>query len=336
MAWLHPPVCDKCSCSSFRWASSCYFTIRLVDLGLVGFGFPGFRLDKLEISPLYQNSSGFSCQGKTWPLHKSLTPKHSLVPLKVTHPEFLHSVPGFLESHKAGPGPTAALLQIRSVCSESHKTVSKTSLAGEVQPPPAWAYSSSGKSPSPLFHTNRAGSTAAALEGERSSPEICKVTTSLSINSPLNIVQSVFSSCQTQLLSSKFCDLLSSFALWIVWCPASSPKAMTGELMDSGTRLHITNNLNVQTNVLFQVRILWVFPPSWASEFPRKRSSCSLYMSLTDIWKRFLWCPLLFVSSVLGHSLVFQKYVKRILVFTRLGLFPKNLPFIIKLYDLPL
>lgn len=136
------------------------------------------------------------------------------------------------------------------VPSESHKTVFKTSLAGKVQPPPAWAYVSSGKSPSSLFHTNGAGSTAAALEGERSSPEICKVTTSLSINSPLNIVKSVFSSCQTQLLPSKFCDLLSSFALWIVRCPASSPKAMTGELMDSGIRLHITNKLNI-----FQVQI---------------------------------------------------------------------------------
>lgn len=55
--------------------------------------FPGFRLGKLEISPLYQNSSGFSCQGKVWPLHKSLISKYSLVPLNVTHPEFLHSVP---------------------------------------------------------------------------------------------------------------------------------------------------------------------------------------------------------------------------------------------------
>lgn len=102
------------------------------------------------------------------------------------------------------------------VPSESHKTVSKTSLAGEVQPPSAWTYSSPGKSPSPLFHTNGAGSTAAALEGERSSPKICEVTTSLSINSSLNILKSMFSSCQTLLLPSKFHNLLSSFAFWIV------------------------------------------------------------------------------------------------------------------------
>lgn len=156
-----------------------------------------------------------------------------------------YTLSGFLESCKAGPGQTAALLQIQFVPYESHKTVSKTSLAGEVQPPPAWAYGSPGKSPSPLFHTNGAGSTAAALEGERSSPKICKVTTSLSMNSPLNIEKSMFSSCQTPLLPSKFCDLLSSFALWIVWCPADPPKAMTGELMDSETGLHITDKLSI-------------------------------------------------------------------------------------------
>lgn len=131
------------------------------------------------------------------------------------------------------------------VPSESHKTVSKTSFAREVQPPPAWACGSPGKSPSPLFHTNGAGSTAAALEGERSSPEICEVTTSLSINSATE-------HCKINVLFLP--DTTSSLQVLrpvVVLCPLDcllpcrSPQSHEWRVDGQWNCSHITNRLNI-------------------------------------------------------------------------------------------